>query len=159
MSDGGFLSCIIFFGRLEIQYCLVLFRATGVCDVSGRSLAFAHTDSSGNDMTRIQIFAGSEPVSSSGAIGDFAPSQRELPSGSQVELFDLVKQAAVFDANPVVSDYLERSGAGALPLILVDGEIALAGRFPTQAEFARWLDEAPTLQPVGKQSDCCGGCC
>ena len=37
-----------------------------------------------------------------------------------------------------VKGFLERSGQEALPLILVDGEVALAGRYPNRAELARW---------------------
>jgi hypothetical protein len=52
---------------------------------------------------------------------------------------------------------LDRSGAEALPLILVEGEIALAGRYPTREELVRWagLAAAPTMKsPSG---GCCGG--
>jgi hypothetical protein len=39
---------------------------------------------------------------------------------------------------------------------LVDGEIALAGRYPNRAELARWADlaEAPA---DAKATGCCGG--
>lgn len=110
-------------------------------------------------MTCIQIFAISSPVLAADDVGSSVFSQSPGASPPGVELFDLATQAPAFEANPVVSDYLERSGASALPLVLVDGEISLAGRFPTQAELSRWMGEPPTLQPVKKQSDCCGGCC
>lgn len=108
-------------------------------------------------MTRIQIFSDSlspRPAGSGTASFDQEHGQHE-----SIECLDLATQAVAFTENPLVAGFLERSGKGSLPLVLVDGEIALAGRFPTQAEFARWLGEAPTLQPVRKPSDCCGGCC
>ena len=43
-----------------------------------------------------------------------------------------------FANNQVVRNFLERSSAEALPLILVDGEVALAGRYPHRTEIARW---------------------
>ncbi|MDH5552511.1 MAG: arsenic metallochaperone ArsD family protein, partial [Nitrosomonas sp.] len=49
-----------------------------------------------------------------------------------------------------------RSGAEALPLILVDGEVALAGRYPNRDELARWADIKPEEE---EESSCCGGCC
>ena len=44
--------------------------------------------------------------------------------GAQIERFNLAQQPLVFAENPVVKAFLERSGADALPLILVDGEVA-----------------------------------
>jgi hypothetical protein len=59
-------------------------------------------------------------------------------NGAQIERFNLAQQPMVFAENPVVKAFLERSGADALPLILVDGEVALAGRYPNRAELTRW---------------------
>lgn len=59
--------------------------------------------------------------------------------GAQIERFNLAQQPTVFAENAVVKEFLERSGAEALPLILVDGEVALAGRYPSRAELAEWL--------------------
>jgi TRC40/GET3/ArsA family transport-energizing ATPase len=42
---------------------------------------------------------------------------------------------------------LERSGQDALPLILVDGEVALAGRYPNRTELARWTGIAAVSAP------------
>ncbi|HNQ76772.1 MAG TPA: arsenite efflux transporter metallochaperone ArsD, partial [Pseudothauera hydrothermalis] len=46
--------------------------------------------------------------------------------GLTVERFNLAQQPLAFAENPVVKDFLERSGPDALPLVLVDGAIALA---------------------------------
>jgi hypothetical protein len=40
-------------------------------------------------------------------------------------------------------------------LILVDGEVALAGRYPSRAELSRWTGIA--LVEEKPNSDCCGG--
>ncbi|MBT9097405.1 arsenite efflux transporter metallochaperone ArsD [Methylovulum psychrotolerans] len=80
-------------------------------------------------------------------------------NGANLERFNLAQQPMAFADNAVVKAFLERSGADALPLILVDGEVALAGRYPNRAELARWvaITEA-TEKPV---SACCSGssCC
>ena len=60
--------------------------------------------------------------------------------------------------------FLQRSGAEALPLVLVDGEVALAGRYPQRAELARW---AGLKLDAPQAAGCCGpsatpaaaGCC
>lgn len=76
--------------------------------------------------------------------------------GAKIERFNLAQQPMAFAENPTVKGFLERSGAEALPLILVDGEVALAGRYPNRAELSRWtgVAEAPV---EGKQGGCCGG--
>jgi len=79
-------------------------------------------------------------------------------NGAQIERFNLAQQPLAFAENPVVKGFLERSGAEALPLILVDGEVALAGRYPNRTELARWAGIAAEDKP---QSGCCGDskCC
>ncbi|MCG2584334.1 arsenite efflux transporter metallochaperone ArsD [Massilia sp. TS11] len=79
--------------------------------------------------------------------------------GGRIERFNLAQQPLAFVANPVVKQFLERSGAEALPLVLVDGDVALAGRYPRRAELARWA--GVSLLPVAAAASCCSGpgCC
>ena len=74
-----------------------------------------------------------------------------------IERFNLAQQPMAFADNATVKAFLERSGAEALPLILVDGEVALAGRYPNRGELARWAG-IPLEQPA-EESSRCGGCC
>jgi hypothetical protein len=81
-------------------------------------------------------------------------------NGARIERFNLAQQPMVFADNATVKGFLERSGQEALPLILVNGDIALAGRYPNRTELARWagVEEAAEAQ----QDSCCGGktsCC
>lgn len=80
-------------------------------------------------------------------------------NGAHIERFNLAQQPLVFAENQVVQGFLQRSGAEALPLILVDGEMALAGRYPNRNELARWAGIAETEQKPS--SSCCSGtsCC
>lgn len=80
-------------------------------------------------------------------------------NGAQIERFNLAQQPMAFAENPAVKSFLERSGHEALPLILVDGEIALAGRYPNRAELARWA--GITTPAAESTSGCCSGgrCC
>jgi hypothetical protein len=77
-------------------------------------------------------------------------------NGAKIERFNLAQQPMAFAENTTVKGFLERSGQEALPLILVDGEVALAGRYPNRAELSRWTGvvEAPVET---KQGGCCGG--
>lgn len=88
-------------------------------------------------------------------------------SGAQIERFNLSQQPMVFAERAVVKSMLERTGEDALPLTLVDGEVALAGRYPTRADLARWAGIVQPLEPVSianatsATSNCCSGgkCC
>ena len=77
--------------------------------------------------------------------------------GAAIERFNLAQQPMAFADNSTVKAFLERSGAEALPLILVDGEVALAGRYPNRGELARWT--AAAVEEEAEESSCCGGCC
>jgi len=80
--------------------------------------------------------------------------------GAKIERFNLAQQPMAFAENAAVKAFLVRSGQEALPLTLVDGEVALAGRYPQRNELARWAGiQGVTSLPV--QSTCCGGsqCC
>lgn len=81
-------------------------------------------------------------------------------NGLQIERFNLAQEPMAFAGNAAVKAFLERSGQDALPLILVDGEMALAGRYPTRAELARWAGIAAAVE-IKPQGGCCAGsrCC
>lgn len=80
--------------------------------------------------------------------------------GAQIERFNLAQQPMAFVDNAVVKSFLERSGQEALPLILLDGEIALTNRYPRRAELARWLGLSilPVAADAGTAASapCCG---
>jgi hypothetical protein len=80
-------------------------------------------------------------------------------NGARIERFNLAQEPVVFAENATVKAFLERSGQEALPLILVDGEIALAGRYPNREELARWAGVKKVED--AKQGACCSGssCC
>lgn len=78
--------------------------------------------------------------------------------GIPIERFNLSQQPIEFANNKVVNDFLHRSGQDALPLILIDSEIALAGRYPARQELAKWagLDSIPVQQSCsGDTGSCC----
>lgn len=79
--------------------------------------------------------------------------------GAQIERFNLAQQPLVFAENPTVRKFLERSGQDALPLILVNGEVALAGRYPQRAELARWAAIAEPAERKPATSCCAGSRC
>jgi len=82
-------------------------------------------------------------------------------NGASIERFNLAQQPMAFAENATVKGFLERSGQEGLPLVLVDGEIALAGRYPSRTDLARWsgIDDSADAKP--QTEGCCSGsrCC
>jgi hypothetical protein len=80
--------------------------------------------------------------------------------GAAIDRFNLAQEPNAFATNPAVLRLLERSGQQILPVVLVDGDVAMAGRYPARAELAQWagLKAARTI-PVA--SSCCSDpeCC
>ena len=68
-------------------------------------------------------------------------------NGALIERFNLAQQPLAFAENATVKKFLETSGQDALPLILLDGEFALSGRYPSRDELTEWLGivAAPSL--------------
>lgn len=84
-------------------------------------------------------------------------------NGIIIERYGLSSNTKAFMMNMKISTLLRKQGPGALPAIVVDGEIVKTGAYPTNEEFITWLGV-----PVGyisandKDKGCnCGpkGCC
>jgi len=61
-------------------------------------------------------------------------------NGVKVERFNLSNSPQVFVTNKVVNDFLKEKGVDELPITVVDGEIAITGRYPKNEEFVKLLD-------------------
>lgn len=79
-------------------------------------------------------------------------------AGGQIERFNLAQQPMAFAENSVVKVFLERSGAEGLPLVLVDGEIAMAGRYPTRKELVRFAGISSSLSETAAPEIKTGSC-
>jgi len=85
-------------------------------------------------------------------------------SGGNIVRLNLGQDPLVFAENPLIKGLLARSGQSALPVILVEGEIALAGRYPTRSELFLYAGLSETGEAEVKtvsQKGCCddSGCC
>lgn len=84
--------------------------------------------------------------------------------GVAIERFNLAQQPMQFAETPAVSAFLTHAGEEGLPLVLVDGQVVLTGRYPSRAELARYAG-LPAPQAAIKgivKSGCCSGssgCC
>lgn len=59
--------------------------------------------------------------------------------GAQIERFNLAQKPMAFAENATVKSFLEESGQEGLPLILLDSEVVLSGRYPSRSELTEWL--------------------
>lgn len=82
-----------------------------------------------------------------------------------IDRFNLSSAPMEFVNNKAVNDFINEQGADGLPVTLLDGQIALSGRYPTNEELTQWL-ELPEGLLSGKRilkkikvCGCKGRCC
>lgn len=61
-------------------------------------------------------------------------------NGATIERFNMAQQPQAFADNALVRASLEKSGQDGLPLILVNGQQVLSGRYPRREELAAWME-------------------
>ncbi|WP_159805203.1 arsenite efflux transporter metallochaperone ArsD [Cellulomonas citrea] len=82
--------------------------------------------------------------------------------GTEVARHNLAGEPSRFTEQPAVLAFMQVSGSEGLPLVLVDGVIAMTGRYPSRDELARWagVTARPALAVLpmaGAAGGCCGG--
>lgn len=82
-------------------------------------------------------------------------------NGAQIERFNLSQQPMAFAESAIVKGLLERTGQTVLPVTLVNGQLALAGRYPSRDDLARWAGVQAQPVEVKAAASCCSGgrCC
>ncbi|MGY3966445.1 arsenite efflux transporter metallochaperone ArsD [Aeromonas enteropelogenes] len=83
--------------------------------------------------------------------------------GGAIERFNLAQQPLQFAETPAVCAFLTHAGEEGLPLVLVDGQVVLTGRYPSRGELARYAGlPAPQATIKGIVKGGCrpgSGCC
>jgi hypothetical protein len=75
-----------------------------------------------------------------------------------IDRYNLAQTPMAFVQTAQVRAWIESKGTVGLPVLLVDGELAMAFRYPTRAELARFAGLANV--PAGPSSCAAGsGCC
>ena len=69
-------------------------------------------------------------------------------AGVKVERYNLAQQPLAFVQNPAVKALLDQEGTAALPAIFIDGELALKGTYPDNAQRAAWMSRARPAAPA-----------
>ena len=86
--------------------------------------------------------------------------------GVNITRHNLKDEPQIYVTNIKVNELLQAKGVEALPITLVDGEVAVIGSYPTTQQMSEWsrvnLDFIP--MPQEDKGSCCGdnnkgGCC
>ena len=80
-------------------------------------------------------------------------------NGVTVKRFNLNSAPMEFVTNQTVNTYVNQKGAEALPVILVDGNIVIEGRYPTNEEILTLLELSPDAMLPQNTTNNGGGCC
>lgn len=73
-------------------------------------------------------------------------------NGVLVDRFNLTSAPQEFVMNKTVNNFVKEKGGEGLPVIVVDGEIIITGRYPSNEEFVKLLD-VPERYIGGKTGD------
>jgi hypothetical protein len=58
--------------------------------------------------------------------------------GVDIDRHNLRDVPQLYVDNSVVNNYLNENGAEALPIVIVDGKLELAGKYPTNIQLTEW---------------------
>ncbi len=80
--------------------------------------------------------------------------------GIEIIRYNLNSKPEEFVTNPVINGIINEKGAEALPVILINDEIVMQGKYPSNKEITEWLEiDATILQGkeccCDKKADCC----
>lgn len=84
--------------------------------------------------------------------------------GIVIERFNLSNAPQAFIDNNVVNVFINQYGTDKLPITLVDEEVRVTGHYPSNEEFADWLELSTDVsgiskQDIKKQDIKADGCC
>jgi hypothetical protein len=79
------------------------------------------------------------------------------PQGVIVQRHNLSQNPAAFVENELVRAALTDKGESALPLILLNDNVAVSGRYPDRGELAALLNLKVAAASASAKSSCCGG--
>jgi hypothetical protein len=85
--------------------------------------------------------------------------------GVEVVRYNLSNSPQEFVKNEIVNNYINNKGVEGLPITVLDNQIIITGRYPTNEEFSRFLNVPVNylgnvvLKKKSGGGDCKGGCC
>jgi chaperonin GroEL (HSP60 family) len=86
-------------------------------------------------------------------------------NGVAIDRFNLNSAPMAFVNNKVINNYINEKGVDGLPAVMLDDEIIITGRYPSNEEIISYLDVPASYltesKPTKKSSCCCSDdkCC
>jgi len=84
-------------------------------------------------------------------------------SGASIERYDLTNNTKEFVENKTVNSLLDEKGEDVLPVVIVDDEVVMTGKYPSNEEFYEmlFLDADAIEETNNDGGSCCSGsgCC
>lgn len=80
-------------------------------------------------------------------------------NGVTVGRFNLNSAPMAFVNNKTINQYINEKGPDGLPAVMLDDEIVITGRYPSNEEFADLLDVPESYLTETKTPEKDGGCC
>lgn len=80
-------------------------------------------------------------------------------NGVTIERYNLSSEPMAFVNNKKVKDALDKNGADILPLILVDDDIVIEGRYPKNEEIMELLQISKDYLESSEDKEANQGCC
>lgn len=91
----------------------------------------------------------------------FAGVAKALEGRADIQRYNLAQEPTAFSDNAVVKQVLQDEGTDALPVVLIEGKLAIKGIYPSKEQLEQLLG----LPAAGAASSCCSpsdggtGCC
>lgn len=70
--------------------------------------------------------------------------------GVNIKRHNLRDEPQVYVSNTVVNEYLQKRGAEGLPVVLVDGTVAVSGQYPTNEQLTEWTGVVLSFIPTNQ---------
>lgn len=101
------------------------------------------------------------------ALSAFSSALKQLQNAAHATRYNLAQEPGAFAANEIVKGILETDGTDALPVILIEGKLAMKGVYPTAPQLRKLLGlpedccEEATENSKKAKTSCCGDddCC
>ena len=84
-------------------------------------------------------------------------------SGASIERYNLTNNTKEFVENKTINSLLNEKGEDILPVVMVNGEVLMTGKYPSNEEFYEmlFLSDGGKEDTNNDDGSCCfgGGCC
>jgi len=89
----------------------------------------------------------------------FASVAKALEDKADIQRYNLAQEPTAFSDNATVQKILQDDGTDALPVVLIDGKLAMKGVYPSQGQLEQLLGSNTSATECCADGDAQEGCC